>query len=95
MIELNKPKQFLFDLTSLLLTRLFATSPTGWVWKRQTANPSMPDTVSFEKDLLLYFADEKPRPGNCFGLGWRVSKNILMVNNANIGGYKVINLLEK
>ncbi len=96
---INKPKQFLSDLTPLLLTRLFAASPAtgsgnGKLQTLQALTQSL-----FEKDLLLYFTDEKAQE-QVTALGWggavpEKAEGFLMVNNANIGGHKSDQFIEQ
>lgn len=95
----NKPKQFLSDLTPLLLTRLFATSPTDGSRNGKLQTLHALTQSLFEKDLLLYFADEKAQD-QVTALGWggavpEKAEGFLMVNNANIGGHKSDQFIEQ
>lgn len=83
--EVNQPKQFLADLTPVLLNKIFAdkTDVMGLL--------SVLSTMAQEKQLLVYFtdADEQER---IVRQGWDGSlpqqPNFLSVVNANIGGHK-------
>lgn len=89
--SINKPKQFLSDLTPILLTKLFAT-------------PQLSTLGAFtkslaEKDMLLYFKD-KTAQAEVERLGWggtlpNDASGFLMVNNANIGGHKSDQFIEQ
>jgi hypothetical protein len=83
----NKPKQFLADLTPVLLNRLF----------QQQAGSSAKILATFaqlaqEKHILLYFNDSQLQAAvKRIGWGGQLPKNqtgVLAVNNANIGGHK-------
>ncbi|MDA1169203.1 MAG: DUF4012 domain-containing protein [bacterium] len=95
---LNKPKEFLSDLTPLLLTRLFsASSPQDGNGKMKTLQ-ALTKSLG-EKDLLLNFADEHAQT-QARELGWAgtlpaSADGFLMVNNANIGGHKSDQFIEQ
>lgn len=91
--ELNKPKQFLADLTPLLLERVFK-SPENKLATLQALGTSLAS-----KDLLLYFREEDAQQ-QVEKLGWagaipQEAPGILHVNNANIGGHKSDQFIEQ
>lgn len=100
--EENKPKQFLSDLTPLLLTRLFSDSTgdstaSGAQGKLATLQ-ALTKSLS-EKDMLLYFQNDEAQ-SQAVELGWAGSlpqdaQGFLMVNNANIGGHKSDQFIEQ
>lgn len=95
--ELNKPKQFLSDLTPILLTRLFSSAPGSDGGKSKTLQALT--TSLTQKDLLLYFTDARAQE-EAKNLGWAGSlpkdaQGFLMVNNANIGGHKSDQFIEQ
>ena len=89
---INKPKQFLADLTPILLSKVFATSggdvkPVDQLAALEAITNSLAD-----KDILLYFKNDVAQK-EVEQLGWagtipQDTKGFLMVNNANIGGHK-------
>ncbi|HLC48817.1 MAG TPA: DUF4012 domain-containing protein [Candidatus Andersenbacteria bacterium] len=97
--EINKPKQFLSDLTPLLLTKLFSstgdtTAGSGKLKTLQALTQSLT-----QKDLLLYFVDDDAQE-EAMRLGWagtlpQGADGFLMVNNANIGGHKSDQFIEQ
>jgi hypothetical protein len=92
--ERNQPKQFLADLTPLLLNRLFATAgKSGW------ESLGVFEKVLSEKHLLLYFRDPQLQ-ARLVEAGWAgkltpVAPAFLSVNNANIGGHKSDEFIEQ
>lgn len=93
----NKPKQFLSDLTPILLTRLFSSSGEAGTGKMKTLQ-ALTHSLT-EKDLLLYFADDHAQE-EAAALGWtgtlpKNAEGFLMVNNANIGGHKSDQFMEQ
>ncbi len=95
--EVNKPKQFLSDLTPILLTKLFS-SPTGKDNGKLKTLQALTKSLS-EKDLLLYFTDDRAQEA-AVRLGWagalpKNAQGFLMVNNANIGGHKSDQFVEQ
>lgn len=95
----NKPKQFLADLTPLLLTKLFSASGDSQVGDTKLKTLEALTTSLEQKDLLLYFADEKAE-SEALNLGWAGAivpdvPGFLMVNNANIGGHKSDQFMEQ
>jgi hypothetical protein len=95
----NKPKQFLSDLTPILLTKLFAApsgeeNPKGKIATLGALTKSLK-----EKDIVLYFTNEQAQE-EIVRLGWAgtLPQNVpgfLMVNNANIGGHKSDQFMEQ
>jgi hypothetical protein len=85
--ELNRPKQFLADLTPLLLNRLFQDPANDAARVLQALATSIE-----QKHLLLYLRDPALQAqGEAFGWSGKVpdtSQGLVMVNNANIGGHK-------
>ncbi len=95
---LNKPKQFLSDLTPLLLTKLFASSGEGAQHTQLQTLNAVTKSLG-EKDILLYFKDETAQK-EAERLGWsgtlpKETSGFLMVNNANIGGHKSDQFIEQ
>lgn len=89
--ELNRPKQFLADLTPLLLQRVLAASEEGEAGREVQLLATLTEAIS-EKELLMYFQDEQAQAGLA-ELGWDGSlppekPGLLAVNTANIGGHK-------
>lgn len=90
----NRPKQFLSDLTPIILQRLFA----------QPAKNSLPILGSLsraiaEKQLLIYFSDPNIQQ-RIVAAGWsgafpKDAAGFLSVNNANIGGHKSDQFIEQ
>lgn len=83
----NRPKQFLADLSAVLLDRLTQQS-SGYSAHLLQAAMTMAD----EKNLLFYFAKESLQE-QVRQLGWAGAlpadaPGLLYVNNANIGGHK-------
>ncbi len=96
--SVNKPKQFLSDLTPILLTKLFASSADGATGMRLQTLGALTKSLA-EKDLLLYFKDEHVQE-QADRLGWggtlpADASGFLMVNNANIGGHKSDQFIEQ
>jgi len=96
--SLNKPKQFLSDLTPILLTKLFASSPDGNAGMQLQTLGAFTKSLA-EKDLLFYFKDENVQK-QADRLGWAGTLSVdasgfLMVNNANIGGHKSDQFIEQ
>lgn len=94
--ETNTPKKFLSDLTPLLLTKLFASSPES---QGQLKTLGAVTKSLAEKDMLLYFKDDKAQE-QAERLGWsgtlpKDASGFLMVNNANIGGHKSDQFIEQ
>lgn len=93
--SVNKPKQFLSDLTPILLTKLFASGASG----KQLATLEAFTKSLAEKDLLLSFKDEKVQQ-EVDRLGWggtlpKDAPGFLMIDNANIGGHKSDQFMEQ
>ncbi|MBI1833725.1 MAG: DUF4012 domain-containing protein [Candidatus Andersenbacteria bacterium] len=91
--QINRPKQFLADLTPILLEKLF----TGSDNKLQVLG-ALTRSLS-KKDLLLSFRDEAAQE-QVEQLGWAGSLPVdapgfLHVNNANIGGHKSDEFIEQ
>lgn len=83
----NKPKQFLADLTPILLNKLFS-APAG----NSLQVLSALGTALSEKQLLMYFKDPELQT-RIHEVGWDGSyppdaPGFLSVNNSNIGGHK-------
>ena len=92
--EKNKPKQFMADLTPVLLERLMKV-PAGQSLEVIQALTNMMQ----RKDLLLYFRDEDVQE-RLAAAGWsgevlRDKPGLLLVNNANIGGHKSDQFMEQ
>lgn len=88
----NKPKQFLADLTPLLISKLFATSDTTAKSADRLATLTAITNSLADKDILLYFKNDAAQK-EIENLGWagaipQDTKGFLMINNANIGGHK-------
>jgi hypothetical protein len=86
--EANRPKQFLADLTPLLLNRVFASqNPASMM-----SVLGVMDGVIREKHLLVNLTREdeqaRVRELNWSGSVARNEQGFLYVNNANIGGHK-------
>ncbi len=97
--EENKPKQFLADLTPLLLTRLFSDTPGEAGAKGKLATLQAITASLLQKDMLLYFRNEEAQR-QALELGWsgalpEDAQGFLMVNNANIGGHKSDQFIEQ
>ncbi len=95
--KVNKPKQFLSDLTPILLTKLFSSSGESGNGKMKTLQ-ALTQSLG-QKDLLLYFADSHAEE-EATNLGWagvlpKDAEGFLMVNNANIGGHKSDQFMEQ
>ncbi len=91
---INKPKQFLADLTPLLLNTLMGDGNTGKLGILQALAASLE-----KKDLLLYFRDQVAQQ-QIEQAGWAGTlpdkePGFLMVNNANIGGSKSDEYMEQ
>lgn len=87
----NKPKQFLSDLTPILLNKIFAFSDIRTL---SAITKSLQ-----EKDLLLFFQDEVAQR-EVTRLGWggtlpEDASGFLLVNHANIGGHKTDQFIEQ
>ena len=83
----NRPKQFLADLTPLLLNRLLATDGV----KSLEVLSALTRNLA-RKDMVFYFRD-KELQAQVAKLGWAgklppAAPGFLLVNNANIGGHK-------
>lgn len=93
--EENRPKQFLADLTPLLLNTLFTSEEVAGKLEVVSAL-----TGALEhKELLLYFRDEKAQ-AELKAAGWhggypQDAPGFLSVNNANIGGHKSDQFVEQ
>lgn len=97
--SVNKPKQFLADLTPILLSKLFASAgdtvkptdlPAGQAGRLATLT-AITKSLS-DKDILLYFKNDSAQK-EVEDLGWagvipQTKQGFLLVNNANIGGHK-------
>lgn len=100
--ELNKPKQFLADLTPILLNKLFAGSGEASASAALDSKLKVISALSEAlqaKDLLLYFRDEQAQ-NQLEQVGWggivpRDVPGFLSVNNANIGGHKSDQFIEQ
>lgn len=82
----NKPKQFLADLTPVLLNRLLSDN------KSHLAVVSALEQAVKQKELLLFFRDANAED-SLQTAGWagalpEKAAGYLLVNNANIGGHK-------
>ena len=91
---LNKPKQFLGDLTPILLQRLFASPPESALKVLSVIMNAVE-----EKHLLLYFRDAALEQ-QLKELRWaaavpRGQQGFLAINNANIGGHKSDQFVEQ
>lgn len=87
----NRPKQFLADVTPLLLNRLFSKGEDEDTHSYGAVMKALSDAAR-SKDLLLYFRSEEVQ-SHVREAGWAgaVPQNVpglLYVNNANIGGHK-------
>lgn len=92
--EENKPKQFLADLTPILLNKVFSTRGDHTL-KVVGALQKMIQ----EKQLLIYFKDADVQ-SQIHKLGWSGSfpqdaQGFLSINNANIGGHKSDQFVEQ
>ena len=92
--SLNRPKQFLADLTPILLNRLFQAEET-----EPLALLSVLTRNLAQKHLLLFFRDDELQK-KVVELGWGGklppdAPHFLMVNNANIGGHKSDQFIEQ
>jgi hypothetical protein len=94
--EVNKPKQFLADLTPILMNRLFENKAS-----EAAGSLGMLGKMLKEKHLLFYFKDPELQAA-VQELGWAGNlpalapgQNFLMVNNANIGGHKSDQFMEQ
>lgn len=91
--ELNRPKQFLADLTPLILDRMFGESEN----KLQTFQAFTQALA--KKEMLLYFRNNQIQGQiEKFNWGGAVPKDaagIIHVNNANIGGHKSDQFIEQ
>lgn len=90
----NKPKQFLSDLTPLLLNKLTAGETGSKIQILQALSTSVR-----QKDLLLYFHDQAVEQ-QVVTAGWggalpEKAPGFLMINNANIGGHKSDQFMEQ
>ncbi|HSX24976.1 MAG TPA: DUF4012 domain-containing protein [Candidatus Andersenbacteria bacterium] len=88
---LNKPKQFLADLTPILLSKLFSETGDAKPAKRLATLEAVTNSLA-DKDILLYFKNDAAQK-EIENLGWAGAiptdtKGFLMVDNANIGGHK-------
>ncbi len=92
--QLNKPKQFMADLTPLLLNKIFkAPAEESLMVLKVLAE------MIEQKYLLLYFRDddlqERLREAKWSGELPRDMKGLLAVNNANIAGHKSDQFIEQ
>lgn len=92
--QANRPKQFLADLTPILLNRLFE----GDVHSNIELLGSLTSTLG-RKDMLLYFKDDEVQ-AEVEKLGWagrlpKDAQGFFAVNNANIGGHKSDQFIEQ
>lgn len=92
--QLNRPKQFMADVTPLLLQRLFH-NPAG----NSGQGLAVLSQMVKEKQLLLFFRDPALQ-SRIEAVGWaglipKGRSNILHVNNANIGGHKSDEFIEQ
>lgn len=92
--ELNQPKQFLADLTPLLLNRLFAVPAQDTLSVVRVL-----EKVARQKHLLFYFRDENLQR-LIEGAGWggvlpKDQQGMLVVNTANIAGHKTDQFMEQ
>lgn len=85
--EVNRPKEFLAQLTPLLLSRLFAAPADSSLKVLAALGKEI-----HEKQLLIYFRDpllqERIRRVGWDGAFPPAAPGFLSVNNANIGGHK-------
>ena len=93
-LELNKPKQFMADLTPLLLNKVFkAPAEESLMVLKVLAE------MIEQKHLLLYFRDddlqERLKEANWSGELPRDKQGLLAVNNANIAGHKSDQFIEQ
>ncbi|MEX2054765.1 MAG: DUF4012 domain-containing protein [Candidatus Andersenbacteria bacterium] len=90
----NRPKQFLADLTPLLLNKVFAAKSQDTLRVLNALH-----TLIQEKQLLMYFRDaaiqEKMQQAGWDGSFPREAQGFLLVNNANIGGHKSDQFVEQ
>lgn len=91
--ELNRPKQFLSDLTPLLLDKLFTEQGS------KLATVSALTQSLARKEMLLYVRSDEVQE-NLRAVGWAgtIPKDVpgfLYVNNANIGGHKTDQFVEQ
>ncbi|MEX0650153.1 MAG: DUF4012 domain-containing protein [Candidatus Andersenbacteria bacterium] len=94
--QLNKPKQFLADLTPLLLNRLF--EPKEGATTNVEIMGALAEAIH-HKDLLMYFRDAEAQK-QIQKLHWSGSvpadkQGFVYVNNANIGGHKSDQFVEQ
>lgn len=92
--ELNQPKQFLADLTPILLNKLFAEDEDRKLELLGTLTRSLA-----RKDMVLYLRDDKLQE-RIEDAGWAGAvpqdrPGFLYVNNANIGGHKSDQFIEQ
>lgn len=89
----NKPKQFLADLTPVLLNHLLSDG------KSNVQALSALETSVQQKELLLYFRDgdieQKIKDVGWAGAVPEGQAGYLLVNNANIGGHKSDQFIEQ
>ena len=92
--ELNQPKQFLADLTPLLLNKLFV----GEEDRKLELLGALTRSLG-RKDMVLYFRDDNLQE-QVENVGWagavpQDKLGFLYVNNANIGGHKSDQFIEQ
>ncbi len=92
--ELNRPKQFLADLTPLLLNRVMGQRGAEGLQLLSALTGSLA-----KKDLLMFFRDSELQQ-RIEELGWAGKipadlPGLLYVNNANIGGHKSDQFIEQ
>lgn len=92
--QLNRPKQFLADLTPLLLNRLFSGQGAS-----QLKIISALQQALLQKDLLLYFRDQqiqsRVEKAGLAGEFPPAQPGFFSINNANIGGHKSDQFIEQ
>lgn len=88
--ELNKPKQFLADLTPVLLNKLFE-SEEGATEDKLAIVSAIASSLQ-HKELMMYFKNKESqqylRDAGWAGVLPENQQGFLYVNNANIGGHK-------
>lgn len=94
----NRPKQFLADVTPLLLNKLLASDEAGSKSSYGAVMKALAEAVQ-SKDLLLYFRNEdvqrKVREAGWTGNVPQHVPGLLYVNNANVGGHKSDKFIEQ
>ncbi|MFH1354128.1 MAG: DUF4012 domain-containing protein [bacterium] len=92
--KLNRPKQFLADLTPILLGRLMTSSAD-----QSLAVLNVLSGMLQQKNILMYFRDDNVQE-RLKAAGWageipRNRRGLLAINNANIGGHKSDQFIEQ